>query len=158
MAALAAQGPSGQDDNPAQRPDVPRGDPLPGEMAGWRLGDPVEYWEPVITRPDPLSEAEWLAWCEATAGQDEPFDPEEWFDPGGPPAPGEDVLTAAELAGIAEAVEGVTAGARLGTTGALAVLAASAGRRGPGQPGRRGYSPASRPAGPRRSAPAWRWT
>ena len=102
MAALAAQGPSGQDDNPAQRPDVPRGDPLPGEMAGWRLGDPVESWEPVITRPDPLSEKEWLAWCAATAGLEEPFDPEEWFDPDGPPPPGEDALTPAELAEIAE--------------------------------------------------------
>jgi hypothetical protein len=139
MAALAAQGPSGQDDNPAQRPDAPGGDPLPGGLAGWRLGDPVEYLEPVITRRDPLSEAEWLAWCEATAGPDEPFDPAEWFDPDGPPPPGEDVLTAAELGGIADAVEGVARasadGARLGTAGALAVLATSAGRRGPGQPG-----------------------
>jgi Domain of unknown function (DUF222) len=86
-----------------------------------------------------MSEQEWLAWCEATAGQDEPFDPEEWYDPEGPPPPGEDELTAAELAEIAEAVEGVARaaadGARLSIAGALGVLAASAGRRGPGQPG-----------------------
>ena len=86
-----------------------------------------------------MTEEEWLAWCEATAGQDEPFDPQEWWDPEGPPPPSEDALTAAELAGIAEAVEGVARaaadGARLRTTGALAVLAASPGRRGPGQPG-----------------------
>ncbi len=119
--------------------DRPGGDPLPDEMAGWRPIDPAEYWEPVITRLDPLSEQEWLAWCEATAGQDPPCDPEEWFDPGGPPPPGEDELTAGELAGIAEAVAGVARaaamGARLGTAGARAVLAASPGRRGPGQPG-----------------------
>ncbi len=111
--------------------DRPGGDPLPDEMAGWRPIDPAEYWEPVITRLDPLSEQEWLAWCEATAGQDPPCDPEEWFDPGGPPPPGEDELTAGELAGIAEAVAGVARaaamGARLGTAGALAVLAASPG-------------------------------
>ena len=120
---------------------MPRGPALPGPG---RDGDPArEPREPTAT-PDPLfeealTEEEWLAWCAATAGQDEPFDPEEWYDPDGPPPPGEDVLTAAELAGIAEAVEGVARaaadGARLGTTGALAVLAASAGRRGPGQPG-----------------------
>src|SRR6516162_1231982 len=106
--------------------------PGPAPAAPGRDGDPAgEPREPVPT-PDPMSEEEWLAWCEVAAGQDESFDPD------GPPPPGEDVLTAAELAGIAEAVEGVAraaaAGARLGTTGALAVLAASPGRRGPGQP------------------------
>jgi hypothetical protein len=104
-----------------------------------RDGDPVREPREPVPAPDPLSEQEWLAWCEASAGLDEPCDPEVWWDPDGPPPPGEDELTAAELAGIAEAVEGVARAAvlaaRLGTTGALAVLAASPGRRGPGQPG-----------------------
>jgi hypothetical protein len=145
MAASAAQGASGQDDDPVQRPDVPGGDPLPDEMASWRPGDPVEYWEPVITRPDPMSEEEREAWLDAVAGQGEPFDPEVWYDPDGPPPPGEDALTLEELAGITEAVEGqaraAAVAARLGTTGALAVLAASPGRRGPGQPGSAGVFP-----------------
>ena len=59
-----------------------------------------------------MTEEEWLAWCEATAGQDEPFDPQEWWDPEGPPPPSENALTAAELAGIAEAVEGMSTGGR----------------------------------------------
>jgi hypothetical protein len=115
---------------------VPQG-PAPADPG--RDGDPAQEPREPVPNPDPMSEAEWLAWCEATAGQDQPFDPEEWWDPQDPPAPGEDELTAAELAGIVDAVEGVAAaaaaGPRLGATGALAVLAASAGRRGPGQPG-----------------------
>ncbi len=71
--------------------------------------------------------------------EDEPFDPEEYPDPEGPPPPGEDELTAAEIAAIAEAndaeARAAAAAARTGTTGALAALAALAGRRGPGQPG-----------------------
>jgi len=113
--------------------------PEPALPGPGRDGDPAREPREPVPFPDPMSQEEWLAWCEATAGQEELFDPEEWYDPEGPPPPGEDVLTAAELAGIAEAVEGVAraaaAGARLGTTGALGVLAASAGRRGPGQPG-----------------------
>ena len=36
--------------------------------------------------PDPVTGEEWLAWCEATAGQDEPPDPdEEEPDPDGLP-------------------------------------------------------------------------
>jgi len=93
-------------------------------------------WEPVITRPDPMTEEEREAWLDAL---DEPFDPEEYPDPEGPPPPGEDELTAEEIAGIGEAAEAearaAADGARLGATGALAAIAALAGRRGPGQPG-----------------------
>jgi hypothetical protein len=120
-------GPSGSRAGRGSRPGAPEPVPAP---------DPL--FEEALFE-EALTEEDWLAWCEATAGQAEPFDPEEWFDPGGPPPPGPDELSAAELAGIAEAVEGVAraaaVGARLGTTGALAVLAASPGRRGPGQPG-----------------------
>ena len=102
-------------------------------------GDPIEPgWEPVITRPDPMSAEEWEAWLDHLT-EDEPFDPEEYPDPDGPPPPGEDELTAEEIAGIAETTEAearaAAAAARSGTTGALAALAARAGRRGPGQPG-----------------------
>src|SRR5271157_4405954 len=89
--------------------------------------------------PDPMSAEEWEAWLDHLAEEDEPFDPEEYPDPEGPPPPGEDELTAEEIAGIGEATEAearaAVNGARSGTTGALAVIAALAGRRGPGQPG-----------------------
>ena len=46
--------------------------------------DPVEYeptaWEPVITRPDPMTEEEREAWLDDLA---EPFDPEEYPTPKG---------------------------------------------------------------------------
>ena len=113
--------------------------PEPALPGPGRDGDPAAEPREPVPGPDPLSEEDWLAWCEATAGQDEPFDPGEWRDPEGPPPPGEDELTPGELAGIAEAVQGAAAaaaaGARLGAAGALGVIAASAGRRGPGQPG-----------------------
>ena len=35
-----------------------------------------------VPGPDPVSEEEWLAWCEAVAGQEEPADPDEVEDPG----------------------------------------------------------------------------
>ena len=78
----------------------------------------------MITRPDPMTEEEREAWLDALAGEDEPVDPAEYPDPDGPPPPGEDELTAEELAGIGEAAEGVARaavnGARSGTTGAWA--------------------------------------
>ena len=100
-------------------------------------GTPAEPdWEPVITRPDPMTEEEREAWLDDLA---EPFDPEEYPDPEGPPPPGEDELTSGEIAAIGEVTEAearaAAAAARSGTTGALAALAALAGRRGPGQPG-----------------------
>ena len=45
-------------------------------------------WEPVITRPDPMTEEEREAWLDALAGEDEPFDPEEYPDPEGAAAAG----------------------------------------------------------------------
>ena len=118
------------------RPGMP---PAPDQVPP-AAGD--DAWEPVITCPDPVSAEELEAWLDHLAGQDEPFDPEEYPDPDGPPPPGEDELTAAEAAEVREAVEaearGAVNGARAGTTGALAVIAALGGRRGPGQPGSAG--------------------
>ena len=120
--------------------DPGRDENLPGTPPGPHLamppGNPAEPdWEPVITRPDPMTEEEREAWLDDLA---EPFDPEEYPDPDGPPPPGEDELTAAEVAAIGAAAEAearaAAAAARSGTTGALAALAARAGR-GPGQPG-----------------------
>ena len=63
----------------------------------------------------------------------------EYPDPMGPPPPGEDKLTAQQIAEIREVTEAeaqaAANAARSGATGALAVIAASGGRRGPGQPG-----------------------
>ncbi len=83
-----------------------------------------------------MSAEEWEAWLDHL---DEPFDPEEYPDPDGPPPPGEDDLTSEEVAQIREVTEaearGAANGARSGTTGALAAIAAYGSRRGPGQPG-----------------------
>jgi len=94
----------------------------PGRDESRPGAQPEPAWEPVITRPDPMTAEEREAWL---AFEDEPFDPEEWPDPEGPPPPGEDQLTAEELAEISRA-----AGDEL-----LALKAAVPGRRGPGQPG-----------------------
>ena len=83
----------GRDDSQPGTPPGPDQDP-PG------AGD---AWEPVITRPDPMTEEERQAWLDAL---DEPFDPEEYPDPDGPPPPGEDELTAEEIAEIREAIGG----------------------------------------------------
>ena len=124
MAAPSAQGPLG---------------PLGPQEPSGPDGDLLEYREPVITRPDPMTEEEAEAWLDAVAAQGEPFDPEEWFDPEGPPPPGEDQLTAEELAGIRQVMddqpEAAAEAARLKSTGAIGAIAASLGRRGPGQPG-----------------------
>jgi len=98
-------------------------DPGPAEPRPGALPEPDPACEPVITRPDPMTGEEREAWL--AAEEDEPFNPEEWRDPDGPPPPGEDELSAAELAGIAQA-----AGDEM-----LALKAASSGRRGPGQRG-----------------------
>ena len=70
----------GWDEDPARRAaGMPPGpdQPLPP-------GGPVEAdWEPVITRPDWMTEEEREAWLDALAGEDEPFDPEEYPDPRG---------------------------------------------------------------------------
>ena len=131
MAAPAAQGPPGPDEDPARRPDEPGGDPSPDERVDWRPGE--------------MSEEDRQAWLDGLAAEgelldlEEDRDPEEYFDPDGPPAPGEDELTAEEIAGIREVMDdqarATATAARLGTTGALAMIAALSGRRGPGQPG-----------------------
>jgi len=113
---------------------MPHG-PAPADP-GWDVDPAGQPREPVPT-PDPMSEEEWLAWCDATAAQDEPpGDPdEEEPDPDGLPGPWEyDVarlvaecrqVTAEEAALAARA-------ARLGLPGGQYI---SPGRRGPGQPG-----------------------
>ena len=92
--------------------------------------------------PDPVSAAEREAWLDHLVALDDPCEPEEWPDPQDcVPLPGEDALTAEELAEIAEAVRDQAAAeagtvaemARLG--GSLGMIAAAAVRRGPGQPG-----------------------
>jgi hypothetical protein len=102
-------------------------------------------WEPVITRPDPMTAEEWEACLERDLAEDQ--DPDELQDEDDFWCPDAD-LTEAELAEIAEAMEtraaaasgaaGVTAGADpAGVAQVLAAqaAAASAHRRGPGQPG-----------------------
>ena len=108
----------------------------PAPAGSGRDGDPArEPHEPTPT-PDSVTEEEWLAWCEATADQDEPTDPDE-EEPGPDGLPGsweydlEQVvaecrrITAEEAAACARA-------ARMGLSGGQSVGLA---RRGPGQPG-----------------------
>ena len=127
MTAPPTHGPPEPDEGSAASSPEPPGDPAEYEPSGW---------EPTVTRPDPMTEEEREAWLDDLA---EPFDPEEYPDPAGPPPPGEDELTPGEVAEIREVTEAearaAANGARAGTTGALAVIAALAGRRGPGQPG-----------------------
>src|SRR5712691_3893124 len=109
-------------------------EPIPADP-GWD-GDPA--W----SRPDPVSAEDREAWLDHLVAQDDPFGSEEWPDPEDcVPLPGEDVLTAEELAEIREAAGAAAAeeagaaaeAARLG--GTLGAIAAMAVRRGPGQPG-----------------------
>ena len=59
--------------------------PVPAD-GGWdedparRAAEPAA-WEPVITRPDPMTEEEWLASLDATVRQDEPTDEDDQEDP-----------------------------------------------------------------------------
>ncbi len=96
-------------------------------------------WEPVITRPDPVSAEEWQAWADFDPAGD--ADPEMWLEEEDYLSPDAD-LTEGELAEIAEAIAlaaPVTADDLdpAGVAGVLAAqaAAASARRRGPGQPG-----------------------
>jgi hypothetical protein len=110
-------------------------------------------WEPVITRPDPMSAEEWQALADFDPAED--TDPETYQDEEDFLCPDAD-LTEAELAEIAEATAlaaPVTAG-DLDPAGVARVLAAqaaaaSARRRGPGQPGSARLRPgeSSSPAG-----------
>src|SRR5258705_12571924 len=112
-------------------PSVPApADPGWGEDRAWPDRDPMTAAE---------REARLDRLCEQ---DDDPFDaPEEYWDPeASAPPPGQDELTAGELAGVGEA-----AGDEM-----LALDAASTGRRGPGQAGSARVFPgesASRAAG-----------
>src|SRR5262245_42509862 len=98
-------------------------------MTALSAQEPSEWDDdPAWTRPDPMTAAEREAWLDRLCAQDDdPADaPQEYWDPEScAPPPGEDELTADELAGAAEAAadEG------------LGLDAASTGRRGPGQAG-----------------------
>ncbi len=91
------------------------------EPSGWEA-------DPAWLDRDPMTAAEREAWLDRLCAQDDdPSDaPQEYWDPeSSMPPPGEDELTAGELAGIGEAAADEM----------LALDAASTGRRGPGQAG-----------------------
>jgi len=90
--------------------------------------DPGWGGDPAWPDGDPMTAAEREAWLDRLCEQDDdPSDaPQEYWDPEScAPPPGQDELTAEELAGIGEAAADEM----------LALDAASAGRRGPGQAG-----------------------
>jgi hypothetical protein len=121
MGASSAHGPGGRDEDPARCPGEPDGE--------------ASAWEPVITRPDPMSADEWQAWLDCEPAEDS--DPEAYPDEEDYLSPDAE-LTEAELAGIAEATR--LAADEADPAGVARVLAAqaaaaSARRRGPGQPG-----------------------
>jgi hypothetical protein len=94
-----------------------------------------------------MTAAEREAWLDRLCAQDDdPSDaPQEYWDPEScAPPPGQDELTADELAGIRDAAADEM----------LALDAACTGGRA--RPARRGSSPGSRPAGRPHSAPGWR--
>jgi len=133
----ASPGP-GRDEHPARRSRQPD-DPLQDEAAGWR---------PIPSGGDLMDDAgKWEARLAAVESQGEPDEselfPERYLqlyaDPGEPPPPGEDDVSAELIAQCREiSAEEARAAAhitRLGQTGAMAAIAAALGRRGPGQPG-----------------------
>jgi len=74
----------GRDEDPARRAaGMPPGRDQPPPLD--TPGGP--YWEPVITRPDPMTEEEREAWLDALAGEDEPFYSEEYPTRTGRPRP-----------------------------------------------------------------------
>ena len=100
-------------------------DPGPEDSRSGAQPEPDPGWAPFAAHPDPRSAEDQQAWLDHLANLDEPLDPEEWWDPDGPPPPGEDGFTPGELAEI-----GRGAAAEM-----LAAEVVPAGRRGPGQPG-----------------------
>ena len=106
------------------------------EPSGWEE-------DPAWLDRDPMTAAEREAWLDRLCAQDDdPSDaPQEYWDPeSSAPPPGQDELTADELAGVREAAADEM----------LALDAASTGRRGPGQAGSARVFPgesASRAAG-----------
>jgi len=90
--------------------------------------DPGRDEDPAWLDRDPMTAAEREAWLDRLCQQDDdPFDnPQEYWDPeSSAPPPGEDELTADELAGVREAASDEM----------LGLDAVSTGRRGPGQAG-----------------------
>ena len=90
--------------------------------------DPGRDGDPAWPDRDPMTAAEREAWLDRLCAQDDDpsDDPQEYRDPEAcAPPPGQDELTAGELAGVAEAASDEM----------LALDAASTGRRGPGQAG-----------------------
>jgi Domain of unknown function (DUF222) len=90
--------------------------------------DPGRDEDPARPGRDPVSPEDEKAWLDRVCERDgDPFyGPQEYWDPGAcAPPPGQDELTAQELAGIAGAAADQL----------LALDAASTGRRGPGHPG-----------------------
>jgi hypothetical protein len=117
----------GRDEDPARHAPGPV-DPLLDEAAGWRRLPPGDW----------MDDEHWAASLAARQSEGEPVDPERCPDPEEPPLPGEVDLAAiiAECREItADEARATALAARLGTTGALAALAATLGRRGPGMPG-----------------------
>src|SRR5579862_7593601 len=103
--------------------DPRRGDPLQDEAAGWRLVPP--------SGADLMDDGQWAAYLAR-----EPADP--GLDPDEAPE-----VSRAEMAAIItecreiaeDEARAAAVAARMGTTGALAAIGATLGRRGPGQPG-----------------------
>ncbi len=110
--------------------------PGPAPAGPGRDGDPAREPSDPVATPDPMTQEDWLAWCDARADQEEPPDPdEEEPDPDGLPGPWEYDLDAvvAECRRItAEQAAACARAARLGQPGGQPVGWA---RRGPGQPG-----------------------
>src|SRR5579864_6043568 len=104
--------------------DEPR-DPLQDEAAGWRMVVP--------SGADWMNDEQWAAYL---AG--EPVDPGPELDPDEPPEVSRTEMAAiiTECRQIAEdEARAAAVAARMGTTGALAAIGATPGRRGQGQPG-----------------------
>src|SRR5690348_12044577 len=119
--------------------------------------DPGRDEDPAWVDRDPMTAAEREAWLDRLCAQDDdPADgPQEYWDPEScVPPPGQDELTAEELAGVATAAADEM----------LALDAAITGRRGPGRRVRHrdgvGRDAGLRPAGRgrrRRGGRYWRW-
>ena len=93
MAAPPAQGPAGRDEDPDRRAPEPEG------LAEY---EPVP-WEPVVTRPDLMTEEEQQALLDAITDQDAP-----WWLGEGDPDPEDD--PAPEDCDLREIIAGVPAG------------------------------------------------
>jgi len=101
-----------------------------------------EFREPVPS-PDPWSEEEWLAWCQATAGQDEPPPEEEEPDP----VPAEDFDPDTVLADWRRAsADEAALAAQAWRRGLPAGQPIASRRRGPGQPGSAARIPGDHPS------------